>query len=96
VLPAGDGSVVERDARDWDLRVLAPVVGDVAVIGDPSLYACAGDARIADVSAGDDERVTVTVLGAGERVTVRVWTRDAGVRDVIVDVPDAGWIRSTV
>jgi hypothetical protein len=88
VLPADGGYDVELDARDWDLRVLAPVVGDVAVIGDPSLYACAGDARIADVSDG-----AVTVLGAGERVTLRVWSRDRGVHDLTVDVPDAGWAR---
>jgi hypothetical protein len=96
VLPADGGYDVELDARDWDLRVLAPVLGDVAVIGDPSLYACAGDARIADVAIAAGGGATITVLGAGERVTVRVWSRDRGVDDVTVDVPDAGWTRVTV
>ena len=63
------------------------------MIGDPALYACAGDARIADVDAGDGE-VVVTVLGAGERVGVvgwsespvsaRQWSPSAGGSDLAV------------
>jgi hypothetical protein len=93
ILPSDGEYEVELDARDWDYRVLAPVLGEVAVIGDPSLYACAGDARIADVSVDAAGVVTITVLGARERVSLRVWSRDNGVRDLVVDVPDAGWMR---
>src|SRR5205814_1001128 len=84
--PVGVGA----DARDWALRVLAPVIDGFAVIGDPSLYACAGDARIADVVAGPDSGITVTVLGAGEQVMVRCWSRERGEFDATVDVPDVG------
>jgi hypothetical protein len=74
--------------------VIAPVLpGGIAVIGDPALYACAGDARVADVTADADGRgVTVTVLGAGERVRIvgyaerpvsaRTWSPAAGHADV--------------
>jgi hypothetical protein len=97
ILPADGGYDVELDARDWDLRIVAPVLdGGVAVIGDPSLYACAGDARIADVTIGSDGAVSVTVLGARERVTLRSWSRRDGIRDVTVDVPEAGWTRVAV
>jgi hypothetical protein len=97
ILPAGGGYDVELDARDWDLRVVAPVLGaGVAVIGDPSVYACAGDARIAAVAAEPDGGVAITVLGAGERVTVRGWSRASGVWDLTVDVPAAGWTRVDV
>ena len=62
----------------WDYRVLAPVLaGDIAVFGDPALYASAGDARLADVE--DDpvhDGVTITLLGAGERVTLTGWSRE--------------------
>jgi hypothetical protein len=71
-----DGSYhVSLDQFAWDLRILAPVLpGEIAVFGDPQLYASAGDARIADVRA-DDERIDVTVLGApGERLTVAGWS----------------------
>ena len=55
--------------------MLAPVLaGGVAVIGDPGLYACAGDARVADVAV-EGHGVAVTVLGAGERVHVLGWSR---------------------
>ena len=46
-LDAGDTLAVEGLApHDWRYWVLAPVVGGVAVIGDPALYATAGDHRI--------------------------------------------------
>jgi Raffinose synthase or seed imbibition protein Sip1 len=68
---------VELEPAGWDYRVVAPVVaGDLAVVGDPALYACAGDARIADVVV--DERgdgVVVTVLGAEERLRIVGWGR---------------------
>jgi hypothetical protein len=77
--------------------VLAPVLpGGIAVIGDPALYACAGDTRIASVVTDDDGRgVTVTVLGANEHVRIlgwsehpivaRAWAPAAGRSDVVSD-----------
>jgi hypothetical protein len=76
-LLASDGSYdVSLEPADWDYRVLAPVLdGDIAVVGDPKLYATAGDARVADVqSDGDGRGVTITVLGARERVEVTGWS----------------------
>jgi hypothetical protein len=74
VLPADGGYEVELDAAGWDYRVLAPVLpGGIAVIGDPALYASAGDARVAEVTA-DEAGVTVTVLGANERVRIAGWS----------------------
>jgi hypothetical protein len=66
---------------DWDYRVLAPVHDNgIAVFGDTALYACAGDSRVAAVTTGSDETV-VTLLGAGERVRLRGWSRrPVGVR----------------
>ncbi len=60
---------------DWDYRVLAPVFANgVAVVGDPAVYACAGDSRLAAVSA-DESEVVITVLGAGETVRLVGWSR---------------------
>jgi hypothetical protein len=76
VIPAAGSYDVTLEHLDWDYRVLAPVLpGGIAVIGDPALYASAGDSRIADVavdSPGDD--VVVTVLGADERVQIVGWS----------------------
>jgi hypothetical protein len=73
VLAADGAYEVELDSAGWDYRVLAPVLaGGIAVIGDPALYACAGDARIAEVAV-DAGGVTVTVLGAGERIAIVGW-----------------------
>jgi len=73
VVPADGGYDVTLEPRGWDYRVLAPVFGaGVAMIGDPSLYACSGDRRIADVR-GDGDGLTVTVLGANEVVTLIGW-----------------------
>jgi hypothetical protein len=79
VVAAGDSYDVELNHKDWDLRVLAPVLLDrLAVIGDTRLYATAGDARVADVAVdADGGGVTVTVLGAEETVTIAGWARDA-------------------
>jgi hypothetical protein len=75
---AVDGAYdVELESAGWDYRVLAPVLpGGIAVLGDPGLYASAGDARIAEVEA-DGSRVTLTVLGANERVRVGGWSERA-------------------
>jgi hypothetical protein len=76
VMPADGDYEIALEPAGWDYRVLAPVLpGGVAVIGDPALYACAGDSRIADVvSDRDGDGVTVTVLGAGERVRIAGWS----------------------
>jgi hypothetical protein len=73
VLP-GDGAYdVELEPTGWDYRIAAPVLaGGLAVVGDPGLYAAAGDARIADVAV-DGGDVVVTVLGAGELVHIVGW-----------------------
>jgi hypothetical protein len=99
VLGADDAYDVSLDAAGWDYRVVAPVLpGDIAVIGDPALYACAGDARLADVVSDGDE-VVVTVLGLDEEVrlvgwsrhpiSVRVWSPSAGVSEVVAIRDDA-------
>jgi hypothetical protein len=65
---------IALEPAGWDFRVAAPVLpGRVAVVGDPALYACAGDTRVADVATHDGE-IVVTILGAGERVTVAGWS----------------------
>lgn len=92
VVSVDGGYDVALEPRDWDYRVLAPILGaGVAIIGDPRLYACSGDTRIADVRVDGDE-VTVTVLGANELVTLvgwsehpisaRAWTPAAGMTDI--------------
>ena len=74
-LARGGGYDVALEPSGWDYRVVAPVLdGDLAVVGDPNLYATAGDARVADVVV-DERGVTTTILGAGERVTVVGWAR---------------------
>ena len=77
VLPAAGAYDIALESAEWDYRVLAPVLpGDIAVIGDPALYACAGDSRVADVVVEPDGAgVTVTLLGANERVHVVGWSR---------------------
>jgi hypothetical protein len=94
VLPADGPYDVALEHAGWDYRVIAPVLpGGIAVIGDPTLYACAGDTRIADVVAdAADHGVTVTVLGADERVRIvgysqrpvsaRTWSPAAGYADI--------------
>jgi hypothetical protein len=66
---------------DWDYRVLAPILpGEIAIVGDPALYATAGDRRVADVRA-TDAGVAFDVLGApGEAVQIAGWSarRPAG------------------
>jgi hypothetical protein len=87
LLEPGEGWDVALPAAGWDYRVLAPLLpGDVALIGDTTLFAPAGDMRIAAV----DGR-TVTVLGADEHVTLTVWDNGT-LRTVDVDVPARGWV----
>ena len=85
---------VELEPAGWDYRVLAPVLaGGIAVIGDPALYACAGDARIADVVVDADEvvvtvwvRTSTSASSAGPKppVSARVWSPAAGTSEVEV------------
>ncbi|MEY2474920.1 MAG: hypothetical protein QOG87_235 [Actinomycetota bacterium] len=84
VIEPGGGWDVALPAAGWDYRVLAPLADGIAVIGDASLFAPAGDMRIADVDGG-----RVTVLGAGEHVKLTVW--DGQLRTIDVDVPARGW-----
>ena len=78
VISADGAYEVELESAGWDYRVLAPILrGGLAVIGDPDLYACAGDARIADVAIGSDGSTVVTVLGAHESVRLVGWSQSA-------------------
>ncbi len=75
VIPGDGGFEVTLARAEWDFRVVAPVLASgIAVLGDPTLYACAGDTRVARV-ADERDQVVVTLLGAGERVHVRGWAR---------------------
>jgi hypothetical protein len=74
LLPAAGGWDLELAPAGWDYRVIAPVLpGAIALLGDPALYACAGDARIAAVEVVNGG-VDVTVLGAGETVRIAGWS----------------------
>jgi hypothetical protein len=74
VLSREGGYDVALDPAGWDYRVLAPVLANgIAIIGDPDVYATAGDSRVADVEVNGDE-VAVTVLGAHERVRLVGWS----------------------
>ena len=70
-----DGSwPISLDHLDWDLRVLAPVLGDgLAVIGDPTRYAAAGTARLAGITS-DGEVVGFGIEG-DEPAEVVGWSR---------------------
>jgi hypothetical protein len=66
-----DAFELTLDPLAWDYRVLAPILpGDVAIVGDPSLYATAGDKRVAGIRSTADG-VAFDVLGAPDEV-VRV------------------------
>jgi hypothetical protein len=94
--------------EDWALWVVAPVLRcGLAVVGDTSKFVTAGDARIVVDVLHDDvaDGVRLTVLGAGESVTITGWASAAprsddatvrfdamtGVWTVTVHVPDRGW-----
>ncbi|MBA2607633.1 MAG: hypothetical protein H0U92_01680 [Actinobacteria bacterium] len=91
VLDADGGWDLSLDSLDWDYRVIAPIVDGVAVIGDPALYATAGDMRIASVENG-----RVVLLGAGESVELVTWSEADGVKRVAVDVPAEGAVDVSV
>jgi hypothetical protein len=78
VLSANGAYEIELEPAGWDYRVLAPMLpGGVAVIGDPDLYASAGDARIAAIAIEPDGSTVVTMLGAGEHVRLVGWSQNA-------------------
>jgi hypothetical protein len=69
---AGEALRFSLAPRAWSLRVLCPLLpGELALVGDPTKYACAGDRRIRRVRA-EDGGVAFEVLGApDERVRIR-------------------------
>jgi hypothetical protein len=78
VVSAGGAYDIELEPAGWDYRVLAPILaGGVAVIGDPDLYASAGDARVADVAIEPDGSTVVTMLGLNEQVHLVGWSQAA-------------------
>lgn len=95
------GFDLELPKLGWDLRVLAPILpGEIAIVGDVSLYATAGDKRIAGIRgvAGGAE---VDVFGApGESVRITGWAarrparaelREPGARQAL----DVAWDAAT-
>lgn len=109
---SGAALTVELEREQWSAWVIAPVLAcGLAVIGDLSKFASAGDARLAidDHETG----VEVVVKGAGETVTITGWARRApgvggaaavdGVRfdeatgrfEADVTVPPRGWTTVT-
>jgi hypothetical protein len=86
VLQPGDALEVDLAPHDWALWVLAPVVDSVAVVGDPSVFATAGAARISEV----DGRRVVVAGAPGEVVELVGWTEGDGVWRQAVEVGDDG------
>ncbi len=86
-LGPGDAFDVELERQGWDLRVLAPVLpGEIALLGDVSMYACAGDRRVRGVGS-DGEALELDVLGApGERVEIAAWCARAPAAVEIGDI----------
>jgi hypothetical protein len=76
LLAADGGFDVALEPTEWDYRVLVPVLpGGIAVVGDPRLYATAGDTRVAAVECdADGGGVAITVLGGHERVELVGWS----------------------
>jgi len=74
--------------RDWAYHVVCPIRDGVALIGDPERYATMGDQRVVPV----DDRSAEVHGAPGETVTVRWWTRSAGIMDTPVRIPEAGRI----
>ncbi|MEY2431227.1 MAG: hypothetical protein QOC92_952, partial [Acidimicrobiaceae bacterium] len=89
-LEPGDRWPITLDPLDWDLRVLAPILpSELAVVGDPTRYATAGDTRLAAIEATGDG-VRITVLGANELVTVAGWAASSP-RAARSWTPSSGW-----
>lgn len=63
------------EPRDWRLHVLCPVLrGEIAIVGDPALYATAGDRRIHSIREADAGLAFDVVGAAGERVELVGWS----------------------
>jgi hypothetical protein len=86
VLEPGDGWNVSLPSLGWDYRVVAPIVDGVAVIGDPALYATAGDMRLHHVT---DQ--TATVLGPNDDFEIVWWSETDGLKRQSVTIGDVGW-----
>ena len=73
-LDPDDGFDLELAPLDWAYRVLCPILAEnVAVVGDTTLYATAGDRRVRGVEVRDGH-VEVDVVGApGESVEITGW-----------------------
>ena len=87
------GWTLDLPPLGWAYAVVAPLLagGRIAVVGDPSLHATAGDARIGAVDDLGDA-VRVTVVGApGEVVDVVGWSAAVGEWRRTVEVPSRGW-----
>ncbi len=71
-----DGGIdLELAHSDWDLRVVCPLLpGELAVFGDVSRYATAGDRRVRGIDSAEGG-ARFEVRGApGERVTIEGWS----------------------
>ncbi|HUR76311.1 MAG TPA: hypothetical protein VMZ22_00035 [Acidimicrobiales bacterium] len=86
IVEPGGGWDLSLASLDWDYRVVAPIVDGVAVIGDPVLYATAGDMRVHHVD-GD----TVTVVGPNDAFDLVWWTERDGLQQQRVEIGDVGW-----
>jgi hypothetical protein len=95
---------VSLGPEEWSFFVLAPILpSGLAVLGDITKFATAGDARVevARTATG----VRLVVKGGGERVTITGWAETApsspegsiehraatGVWSIAVEIPSRGW-----
>jgi hypothetical protein len=78
-LEPGGGFDLSLAPLEWDFRVVCPLLpSGLAVIGDPALYATAGDRRLRGVRALG-AAVECEVLGTpGEKVELTLWREGAG------------------
>ena len=67
---------LELAPLDWDYRVLCPLLpGELAVLGDPTRYATAGDRRIAGIRSTPSGVEFETLASPGERVRIAGWSK---------------------
>jgi hypothetical protein len=66
---------VELEPQDWDYRILCPILpGEIAIVGDVSRYASAGDARLRDVRATGSGLAFEALGSPGERFEITGWS----------------------